>query len=42
MTATAATDRFVEAAAKLGLQASVKTFPNDTRTAQQAADIAAR
>lgn len=34
----AATDRFVAAAQKLGLEPDVKTFPSDTRTAQQAAD----
>jgi len=34
----AATDRFIAAAQKLGLEPDVKTFPSDTRTARQAAD----
>ena len=33
-----AVDRFIAAAGELGLQPDVKTFPKDTRTAQQAAD----
>jgi prolyl-tRNA editing enzyme YbaK/EbsC (Cys-tRNA(Pro) deacylase) len=33
-----AVERFVAAAADLGLTPDVKTFPKDTRTAQQAAD----
>ncbi len=36
--ATTAIERFVAAARDLGLQPDVKTFPEDTRTAQQAAD----
>ena len=33
-----AVERFVAAATKLGIQPEVKTFPKDTRTAQQAAE----
>ncbi len=36
--ATSAVERFVAAAGELGLAPDVKTFPADTRTAQQAAD----
>ena len=38
MAATPATDRFRAAAATVGLDPTIKTFPKDTRTAQQAAD----
>jgi len=33
-----ATDRFKDAAIELGITPDIKTFPKDTRTAQQAAD----
>lgn len=36
--AESATERFTAAAVKLGLNPQIKTFPKDTRTAQQAAD----
>ena len=35
---TPATERFVAAAAQVGLNVNVQRFPEDTRTAQQAAD----
>ncbi len=38
MAPTSAVERFVAAATELGLTPDVKTFPKDTRTAQQAAD----
>lgn len=38
MTASPAVERFLAAASELGIQPEVKTFPKDTRTAQQAAD----
>ena len=38
MATTPATDRFRAAAATVGLDPTIKTFPKDTRTAQQAAD----
>lgn len=36
--AVPATERFQAAARELGLETKIKTFPEDTRTAQQAAD----
>lgn len=38
MAATHAVERFLTAVGELGLDPQVMTFPNDTRTAQQAAD----
>ncbi len=38
MAGAPAVERFVAAATKLGIQPEVKTFPKDTRTAQQAAE----
>ena len=38
MASSAAVERFVAAAHTVGLKPDVKTFPKDTRTAQQAAD----
>lgn len=38
MAPTPAVERFLAAATELGLTPAVKTFPKDTRTAQQAAD----
>lgn len=38
MASSDAVKRFTTAAKELGLEANVKTFPKDTRTAQQAAD----
>lgn len=38
MTGPTATERFTAAANELGLEPQIKTFPKDTRTAQQAAE----